>query len=84
MPDANWVTGEAALWLDNDEVAYHESRRIVKDADVRSKHGTVLALKNLLTNIVPDHSYGVVEHFDDIDWDYIIERLEDDIKEGYE
>ena len=84
MTDANWVTDEAALWLDNDEVAYHQSRAIVKTTDVRGEHGTVLALKQLLINIVPDPSYGVVEQFDDIDWADIIARLEDDIKEGYE
>lgn len=87
MADTNWVTGEAILWLDNDEMIYHEARRIVKQSMANKSPGTygdVLALGALLKSAVPNPSYGVIEQFADIDWDVVIDHLIDDIKEGYE
>ena len=80
MTETNWATGEAELWLDNDEYAYHEARRIVKNVT----RGTARSLRVLLRRIVPDDSYGVIEQIDTIDWDHVIARIKEDIEEGYE
>jgi hypothetical protein len=84
--DHNWVTGEAMLWLDNDEDLYHEARRLVKaDMDsVDRPERTTTALKALLRSGVPDSTYGVIEQFADIDWDVVINHIREDIEEGYE
>lgn len=83
--DTNWVTGEASLWLDNDEYAYHESRRIVSaDIDNAGGHRMVCKLEALLIDIVPNANYGIIQQIADIDWDVVIDRLITDIKEGYE
>lgn len=87
MADTNWVTGEAILWLDNDEVSYHESRRIVKQSLANKSAGTygdVLALQRVLREAVPSNDFSVIQQFADIDWDVVIDHLIDDIKEGYE
>ena len=80
MPDTetNWATGEAELWLDNDEHAYHEARRITK-----AGFSIEMDLKALLASILPPDA-GLVEQFDMIDWSHVIARIEEDIEEGYE
>lgn len=82
----NWVTGEACLWLDNEESIYHESRRIVKQSMENKSNGTYgdrLALERLLRQVAPA-SGGLIRELHDVDWDYVIDRLITDIKEGYE
>ena len=82
----NWVTGEACLWLDNDEKIYHEARRIVKQSMANKSPGTYgdrLALERLLRQVAPA-SGGLIRELHDVDWDYVIDRLITDIKEGYE
>ena len=75
----NWVTGEALLWLNNDEHAYHVGHRIVRDSD--EPEG---ALRGLLRDTLPSGGYGITEQWHDIDWDYVIDQIRIDIEEGYE
>jgi hypothetical protein len=86
MTDQNWVTGEAILWLDNDETSYHEARKVAKramrDNVRRPAYMTELAL--ILRAAVPGNDYGVIEQFADIDWPAVMDHLIDDIEEGYE
>jgi len=84
--DTNWVTGEACLWLDNDEHIYHESRRIVKQSLANKSagnYGDRLALERLLRDAAPA-SGGLITLIGDVDWDVVIDHIITDLKEGYE
>jgi len=81
MTDTNWVTGEASLWLDNDEYAYHQSRAIVKSDRISMAD----ELRALVLSVVPDAgSFTIVQQINDVDWGDVIARIRDDIEEGYE
>jgi len=82
----NWVTGEACLWLDNEEGIYHESRRIVKQSLANNRagcYGDQLALERLLCEAAPADG-GLRREMHDVDWDVVIDHIITDIKEGYE
>jgi len=73
MSEVNWDTGEAELWLDNDEYAYKAMNRIVWHWNDREVANNIRAL---FTEIYIRPEADAVD-LDAVDWEYIAEEHRD-------
>ena len=82
MDGQNWDTGEAMLWLDNEEYSYKAAMRLVSDG-LQKRQTKLDGLRAIFGEVyVLDLPEGEGVDADKVNWDAIHDRIADDIAEN--